>query len=360
MAEELATLRGNRKVFERYIANLYDEISDLPSHEINEQNDRLKNSVMKCRTKFERKSAELKHLTNKILTLLSDKEYEEELSRSLRDDDTVIDTLTDLDLAIKKLERLEIPQNISSQPNLNQNTLSNSNSRNFYENELQHLEISNHNGSNFVNSRVKVKLPKLKLKPFDEGIINWKPFWDQFSASIHSNNFRKIEKFSYLKTFLNESASGCISGLTLTTKYYDEAVKILEERFDNTQILISTFMQQFVLLPKIKSANDTSGLRKLFDKVENSVRNLKTLSVEPETYGSLLVPLINEKLPNGLKLLIGRQFDSGVWSLSKILDYLKKDIEVKERAYFTKRTWTRTRTFRKSRPRNFRKSGHYT
>ena len=89
-------------MFERHIANLQSEISDLLSYEINEQNDRLKNSLTKCRTKFERISAELKDLTNKILTLLSDEEYEKELSRSLRDDDTVIDTLTDLDLAIKK------------------------------------------------------------------------------------------------------------------------------------------------------------------------------------------------------------------------------------------------------------------
>ena len=34
---------------------------------------------MKCRTKFERKSAELKDLTSKILALLSEEEYEEEL-----------------------------------------------------------------------------------------------------------------------------------------------------------------------------------------------------------------------------------------------------------------------------------------
>ena len=79
-------------------------------------------------------------------------------------------------------------------------------------------------------------------------------------------------------------------------------------------------MQQFVSLPKIKFANDISGLRKLFDKVVNSVRNLKTLSVELGTYGSLLVTLINEKLPNDLKLLISRQFDSDVWSLSKMLE----------------------------------------
>ena len=160
----------------------------------------------------------------------------------MRDDDTVIDTLTDLDLAIKKLERLEFPQNVSNQPNRNQNTLSNSS--NFHKSELQHLEISNINGSNFVNSQVKAKLPKLEVKPCDWDIIKWKSFWDQFNASIHSNNLiSKIEKFSYLKTFLNESASSCISGLTLTTENYDEAVKILEERFGNTQILVSAFMQ---------------------------------------------------------------------------------------------------------------------
>ena len=83
---------------------------------------------------------------------------------------------------------------------------------------------------------MKVKLPKLELKPFDGQIINWKPFWDQFNTSIHSNDLiSKIEKFSYLKTVLNESASSCISGLILTTENYDEAAKILEKRFGNTK-----------------------------------------------------------------------------------------------------------------------------
>ena len=100
---------------------------------------------------------------------------------------------------------------------------------------------------------MKVKLPKLELKTFDGDIINRKSFWDQFDGSVHSNNhISQIEKFSSLKTFLNESASRCISDLTLTTENYDEAVKILEEGFDNTQILISAFMQQFVLQRKTR------------------------------------------------------------------------------------------------------------
>ena len=230
IAEQLAKLRRSRKVLEQHSADLQGEISDLLSHKISEPNERLKNSLVKCQTKFERKSAELKDLTNKILTLLSEEEYEEEFSRSLRHDDTVIDTLTDLDLEIKKLERLEFSQNVLNQQNLNQNTYSNSNSSNFNKNELQYLEVPNHNGSNIVNSQVKVKLPKLVLKPSYRDMINWKPFCDQFNTSIHSNDLvSKIEKFSYLKTFLNQSASSCISGLNLTTENYDEAVKILEE-----------------------------------------------------------------------------------------------------------------------------------
>ena len=129
----------------------------------------------------------------------------------------------------------------------------------------------------------------------------------------------------------------------MTTGNYGDAFKILQERFGHIQVLISAFMQQFVSLPKFKSANDISGLRKLFDKVENSVRNLKTFSVDPDTYGSLLVPLINEKLPNDLKLLIARQLDSDVWSLSKMLEYLKKEIEAKERATLTCASYSQIR-----------------
>ena len=46
IAEESAKSRGSRKVFEWHIANLQGEISDLLSPEINEQNERLKNSTM--------------------------------------------------------------------------------------------------------------------------------------------------------------------------------------------------------------------------------------------------------------------------------------------------------------------------
>ena len=59
---------------------------------------------------------------------------------------------------------------------------------------------------------------------------------------------------------------------------------------------------------------------------------MKTLDVDPSSYGNLLVPLINAKLPNILRLLISRKFENEVWLLSDLLKHLKIEIEAKERS----------------------------
>ena len=51
-----------------------------------------------------------------------------------------------------------------------------------------------------------------------------------------------IEKFTYLKGQLEGSAADCSQGFSLTSKNYEEAKQILEERFGNPQIIISAHM----------------------------------------------------------------------------------------------------------------------
>ena len=90
-------------------------------------------------------------------------------------------------------------------------------------------------------------------------------------------------------------------------------------------------MKKFVLLPKIKNDNDIKGLRNLYDQIESSVRNLQTLKVDTNSYGSLLVPLINEKLPTDI-VIIARKFKSEFWDLNEMTEVLKLEIEAKERS----------------------------
>lgn len=67
-------------------------------------------------------------------------------------------------------------------------------------------------------------------------------------------------------------------------------------------------MTKFVQLPQKRYSSGISNLHKIYDAVEFSVRNLKSLKVETSSYGSLLVPLLNEKLPNDIRFNLAREF----------------------------------------------------
>ena len=53
------------------------------------------------------------------------------------------------------------------------------------------------------------------------------------------------------------------------------------------------------------SPHNVKVLRHLHDVLESSVRSLKALGVAAETYGSLLVSVLMNKLPSDLRLIIG-------------------------------------------------------
>ena len=60
-------------------------------------------------------------------------------------------------------------------------------------------------------------------------------------------------------------------------------------------------MKKFVTIPPVKNERDVRGLRQLYDEVKTNVRYLRTLNLDTSTYGSLLVPLLNETLSPDLR-----------------------------------------------------------
>ena len=84
-------------------------------------------------------------------------------------------------------------------------------------------------------------------------------------------------------------------------------------------------------IKKIKSVDNVEGLRKLYNDVESCVRNLKSLKVETTTFVCLLIPILNERLPEELTLLISRKFAGNVWTLELLLQYFNEELLVKER-----------------------------
>ena len=111
---------------------------------------------------------------------------------------------------------------------------------------LNLLSISNR--TPLVSQDAKVKLPKLELPKFDGDMMNCREFWDQSQITIHDNeNIAEIDKFTYLKSFLSNSALLAISGLTKFGQFKD-AIDILQQHYGNTQVLISVHMTKFTQL----------------------------------------------------------------------------------------------------------------
>ena len=176
------------------------------------------------------------------------------------------------------------------------------------------------------------RLPKLEIAKFEGDVLQWQGFWDQFSAAIDSNSqLKNIDKFNYLKTFLGKKPLDIISGLTLSSSNYLKALDILRERYGNKQILISSHMDVLVKLPRATSFKDIETLRKIYNSLETSVRNLTELNVDINSYGTLLISLILERIPSELKVIISRRFKDDVWDLLSLIEIFKEELFARER-----------------------------
>ena len=60
------------------------------------------------------------------------------------------------------------------------------------------------------------------------------------------------------------------------------------------------------------------------------MRNLKALKLEVRGYGSLLIPLLKEKLPDDLMIVISRKFGSAIWTLDILLKHLNEELRAQE------------------------------
>ena len=78
-------------------------------------------------------------------------------------------------------------------------------------------------------------------------------------------------------------------------------------------------MNELLNIKKVERDRDLQGLRRLDDDIESHVRSLRSLDVGDDNYGSLLTPIIMERLPHQFKLTISKQVGDDTWDLTQLL-----------------------------------------
>ena len=138
-----------------------------------------------------------------------------------------------------------------------------------------------------------------------------------------------MEKLNYLKFFLTAEASRAIKGLAITTENYEEALQVLDKRYGNVQVIVNGHFEELTKLPVVHNNDDTAKLRELYDKIETNLRSLRAIGIQADTYGCILVPMLKNKLPKEISLLLSRKFDpnKGLWEIEEIMRELRIELE---------------------------------
>ncbi|XP_062574758.1 uncharacterized protein LOC134236601 [Saccostrea cucullata] len=138
----------------------------------------------------------------------------------------------------------------------------------------------------------------------------------------------EVQKFNYLKSLVAEEASNTISGFALTHANYNRAIELLHERFGQKHKITQSYMQALLDLPPPK--NNLTSLRHFYDQVETYVRGLESYGQAQDTYGSLLVHVILNKLPTEIRKNLAREHGSTDWLLRDLRNSLYRKLYILE------------------------------
>ena len=189
--------------------------------------------------------------------------------------------------------------------------------------------------SSFSGAKASVKLPKINIQPFSGEPLDYQTFIQSFESSVDSNEYLEpVQKFIYLKGFLRGKALSSIEGISITGENYSEALDILKNRFGDTKLLTSTFIDALLKLKSVDDAKDVRKLRELYDKIEQYVRNLKSLGIDSTQFGAMLIPIILHKVPEDIRLVITKSIETDNWDFDAVLKSFHNELSAREKCNF--------------------------
>ncbi|XP_050516282.1 uncharacterized protein LOC126891143 [Diabrotica virgifera virgifera] len=146
------------------------------------------------------------------------------------------------------------------------------------------------------NVNCNIKLPTLQLLKYSGSYEKWLEYRDSFQSIIMDNSdINPIQKFHYLNSSLSGVAEKVISNLLVSLDNFSVALQMLCERFANKDLLIYNHTKCLFSFPKITKPS-ASSIRQLIDELQGNLRSLKSLNQPIDTWDTLLIFIIIEKL----------------------------------------------------------------
>ena len=176
-----------------------------------------------------------------------------------------------------------------------------------------------------------IKLPTMTIEKFSGSLVEWTKFKETFEAAVDSrDDLNGAQKFYYLSSYLEGPAKKVIAGFQQSAENYKKAWDLLDDRYGNPQLVIQAHTKTILELEAVTKSTNVAKLRNLLDTVDSHVRSLETQGVNKEHIGSLLIPMIQSKIPGDIELEISRRLGKESWKIDGFLEQLKCEIEARD------------------------------
>eukprot|EP00794_Sanderia_malayensis_P010579 gene10579-biopygen7718 len=151
--------------------------------------------------------------------------------------------------------------------------------------------------------------------------------------AIHDNDhLANVEKFKYLKIFLDEPAKFVLTGMRITDASYKTAIDLLQKRFRKVSVIQRAHVNELINLQSVYNEKNVQRLRTLHDQIKTHFGGLQTIGVNETTYSGIVVPVLLEKVPENIRISMIRfnEKDQMDWTLGEMLGALEKEVNVRE------------------------------
>ena len=93
-------------------------------------------------------------------------------------------------------------------------------------------------------------------------------------------------------------------------------------------------MNVLLKLPELNN-DSVSRLSSFYNTIESNICSLLTMVLNPSHYGPLLLPVISERLPDAIKLLITRKLGKNNWKILELVECIKEEVDARENCEFS-------------------------
>lgn len=142
----------------------------------------------------------------------------------------------------------------------------------------------------------KTRLPTIQISTFTGKYSEYTPFMNLFRAIIHNDkSIDNVQKLYYLRSFLNNEPLDLIKNLPLTMHSYEEALKLLNDRYNHTSKIINEHINTLLDLNALFKSSP-ANIRTFVSSIKQCLASLKNLNINTDSWDPIILAILYRKL----------------------------------------------------------------